>query len=63
VRLRAGSRDAIMIGYAAVVIVLGIYAFLGPSAAVIGAGVVLLALALGGLIYGLLSLAARWANR
>ena len=62
-RVRALSRDVVMVGYAALVIVLGIFAFLGPSAAAIGAAVVMLAVALGGLIYGLLSLVARWANR
>ena len=57
------QREVALVGFAAVVIVLGIFAFLGPSAAVIGAAVVVLALALGGIIYGLLALAARWASR
>ena len=62
-RIRSVPREAAMVGYAAVVIVLGIFAFLGLSAAVIGGAIVLLTLALGGVIYALLTLAARWASR
>jgi hypothetical protein len=62
-RIRGVPREAAMVGYAAVVIVLGIFAFLGLSAAVIGGAIVLLTLALGGVIYALLTLAAHWASR
>jgi hypothetical protein len=56
-------RDVALIAYAAVVIVLGIFAFLGASAAIVGGVIVVLVLGVGALIYGALALAARWASR
>jgi hypothetical protein len=62
-RLRMVPRDVALVGFAAVVVVLGIFAFLGPAAAAIGAAIVLLVVAVGAAIFGLLALAARWASR
>jgi len=56
-------RDLVLTAYAVVVAVLGIFVVLGPTAAVVGGGIIVLVFALGAIIYGVLALAARWADR
>jgi hypothetical protein len=62
-RLRFVPRDLALTVYAMSVAVLGIFAILGQQAALIGGGVVLLMFCVGVAIYGVLALAARWADR
>jgi hypothetical protein len=62
-RLRAVPRDLALTVYAICVAVLGIFAILGQQAALIGGGIVLLMFCVGAAIYGVLALAARWADR
>ena len=62
-RLRAVPRDAALTIFALVVAELGIFAILGPQAAAIGGGILLLVFALGAAIYGVLALVAYWADR
>ena len=62
-RLRFVPRDLALTVYAIVIAVLGIFAILGQQAALIGGGVVLLMFCVGVAIYGVLALAARWADR
>jgi hypothetical protein len=61
--LHALPRDVALTVYALVVAVLGIFAILGPEAAAIGGGILLLAFVVGALIYGVLALVAHWADR
>jgi len=49
--------------FALVVAVLGIFAVLGPGAAVIGGGILLVVFVIGAAIYGILALVAHWAER
>ena len=62
-RVRALPRDAALTVYALVVAVLGIFAILGPQAAAIGGGILLLVFVVGAAIYGVLALVAHWADR
>ena len=62
-RLRFVPRDLALTVYAIVIAVLGIFAVLGEQAALIGGGIVLLMFCVGAAIYGVLALAARWADR
>jgi hypothetical protein len=62
-RVRALPRDLALTGYALVVAILGIYAFLGLGAAAIGGAVIVLVFVVGAVIYGALALVARWADR
>ncbi len=61
--MRFLPRDLVLTAYAVVVAVLGIFVVLGPTAAVVGGGIIVLVFALGAIIYGVLALAARWADR
>jgi hypothetical protein len=63
IRLRFLPRDLALTVYAIVVAVLGIFAILGQQAALIGGGIVVLMFCVGAAIYGVLALAARWADR
>jgi hypothetical protein len=63
IRLRFLPRDLALTVYALVVAVLGIFAILGQQAALIGGGIVVLMFCVGAAIYGVLALAARWADR
>jgi hypothetical protein len=56
-------RDLALGVYAVAVVVLGIFAWLGPLAAAIGGAVVAVAFVIGALVYGLLALASHWASR
>ena len=56
-------RDLVLTVFALVVAVLGIFAVLGPGAAVIGGGILLLVFVIGAAIYGILALVAHWAER
>jgi hypothetical protein len=56
-------RDLVLTFFALGVAVLGIFAFLGPQAAAVGGAILLLAFAIGAVIYGLLALVARWADK
>jgi hypothetical protein len=62
-RVRFLPRDLVLTVYALSVAVLGIFAVLGPQAAAIGGAIILLVFGLGALIYGVLALAAHWADR
>lgn len=56
-------RDLALGVYAVAVVVLGIFAWLGLLAAVIGGAVVGVTFVIGALVYGLLALASYWASR
>ena len=56
-------RDLVLTVFALVVTVLGIFAVLGPGAAVIGGGILLVVFVIGAAIYGILALVAHWAER
>jgi hypothetical protein len=58
-----GRRDLAMTGYAAAVAVLGTYAFVGGSGAIVAGLLIVGAFALGVAIYVVLGLASRWAER
>jgi uncharacterized membrane protein YqgA involved in biofilm formation len=62
-RARAVPRDMVLSVYALVVAVLGIYAILGPQAAMVGGAVLVLVFVVGAVIYGVLALVAHWADR
>jgi hypothetical protein len=61
--LRVLPRDLALGVFATSVAILGIFALLGPQAAAIGGALILAAFAVGGVIYGLLALAAHLASR
>jgi hypothetical protein len=56
-------RDLVLTVFAVVVSVVGIFVILGPGAAAIGGGILLLVFVVGAVIYGVLALVGRWANR
>jgi hypothetical protein len=56
-------RDLVLTVFAVVASVVGIFVILGPGAAAIGGGILLLVFVVGAAIYGVLALVGRWANR
>jgi hypothetical protein len=62
-RVRFLPHDLALTVYAIVVAVLGIFAILGQQAALVGGAIVVLTFCVGAAIYGVLALAARWADR
>jgi hypothetical protein len=56
-------RDLVLTVFALVVAVLGILVILGPQAALIGGGILLLVFVVGAAIYGVIALVAHLANR
>jgi hypothetical protein len=62
-RVRVLPRDLALTLFAFVVAIVGIFAVLGGQAAAIGGGIIALVFVLGAAIYGVLALAARWADR
>jgi hypothetical protein len=62
-RVRFLPRDVALSGFALAVAVLGIYALFGVTAALVGGGIIAAVFALGAVIYGVLALAQRWAER
>ena len=62
-RVRRLPRDVALSVYALAVALLGLYAVLGVQAAIVGGGIIGTFFAAGALIYGLLTLASRWAER
>jgi hypothetical protein len=62
-RLRVVPRDVGLTLFALIVAVLGIYAWLGATPALVGGAIIVGVFVLGALIYGALALAQRWAER
>jgi hypothetical protein len=56
-------RDLVLTVFAVVASVVDIFVILGPGAAAIGGGILLLVFVVGAAIYGVLALVGRWANR
>jgi hypothetical protein len=61
--VRDVPRDLVLSLFAVAAAVLGIAVFLGPGAAAIGGSIIAVVFVIGAVIYGVLALAARWADR